>query len=334
MPTMSTLRQDPTTRQWVILAPGRGTRPHAYPTFERAPLPEHEKSCPFCPGNEEETPPELLRVPDHPWRVRVVPNLYAALGGDGSTERSGPAMFREMPGIGHGEVVVESPRHDTRLDEMDLPDVEHVIRAWRQRYRTLAAMEETRAVIVFKNFGPLAGTSLIHPHSQIVSIPVFSPRLLHRINVATNYFDDTGHCLYDDMFEAEKVAGTRMIAERGCFISFEPFASASPYETWIAPTCHTASFGDLTDEQIPDLARVLAESLGAIRRGCGDPDFNLVIYSAPEDSHAEDVFCWHIKILPKLSSPAGFELGSAMGINIVAPETAADDLRTVLQNGS
>lgn len=327
---MSTLRQDPTTRQWVILAPRRGARPHETLSFERTPPPEHEDSCPFCPGNEEQTPPELLRVPDHPWRVRVVPNLFAALEGDGPTERLGPPMFREMPGIGHGEVIVESPNHDARLDDMETADVEYVVRAWRERYRSLASLEETRAVIVFKNFGPLAGTSLIHPHSQIVSIPVFSPRLLRRIDVATSYFDDNGHCLYDDMFEAERAAGERLLTERGCFVAFEPFASASPYETWIAPTCHTASFGDLEEDQVADLAAVIRDTLGAIRRACGDPDFNLVVYSAPEDSHAEDVFCWHIKILPKLSSPAGFELGSAMGINVVAPETAAEDLRAAL----
>lgn len=324
---MSTLRQDPTTRQWVILAPKRASRPHDQVAIPRPAMPTHDPACPFCPGNEEQTPPEISRVPDHPWQVRVVPNLYAALSGDGETERSGPPMFREMPGVGAAEVVVESPAHDARLDEMSSNEVEHVLRVWRERYRALMAQDPIQTVIVFKNFGALAGTSLAHAHSQILGMPVFSPRLLRRMDIASQYFDATGHCLYDDMVEAEREAAERVVTERGCFVSFEPYASGSPFETWIAPICHASSYGDLRDDQIPDLAWTLSHTLRAMRYACGDPDFNLIIYSAPMNGQADDVFLWHMKIIPRLTSPAGFELGSGMGINTVAPEDAAALLR-------
>ena len=116
---MSTLRQDPTTRQWAILATRREERPHEPVVMPRPELPERDPACPFCPGNEDQTPPEILRDPPGPdWRVRVVPNMYAALSGDGSAGRSGEPMFRQMPGIGSHEVVIETPRHDGRMDEM------------------------------------------------------------------------------------------------------------------------------------------------------------------------------------------------------------------------
>jgi len=329
MPKMSTLRQDPTTRHWVILAPHRGARPHDHASAPRQVLPERDESCPFCPGNEGQTPPEVLSVGNDTWRVRVVPNLYAALQGDGDVERTGPPLFREMPGVGEAEVVVESPRHDMRLDEMALEDVEHVVRAWRERYRALIDKPHVQAVMVFKNFGPMAGTSLIHPHSQVVAIPVNSPRLLRRLDVATAYFDDTGHCVYDDLIAAERSAGVRIVSERGRFVAFEPFASNSPFETWICPTFHSASFDELEDGDVTDLAWMLGSTVGAMRRACGDPDYNLVLYSAPSDK-GEEVFLWHIRILPKLSRPAGFELGSAVGINTVAPEMAAEELRKAL----
>lgn len=327
---MSTLRHDPTTKQWVILAPARAGRPHVPVSVDRPSLPSFDAACPFCPGSEDQTPPEIMRVPDHPWRCRVVPNLYSALSGDGSTERTGPPMFREMLGVGAGEVVIEAPTHNARLDDMPLEDVEHVLRTWRDRYRSLTEAPHIRTVIVFKNFGSLAGTSLAHPHSQILAMPVFAPRLLRRLDVATAYFDDTGHGLYDDLVEAEREEQVRMITERGCFSSFEPYASGSPFETWIAPTCHQSSFGELEEEQVGDLARVLSKTLGALRRACGDPDYNLIVYSAPTNGDAEEVFLWHIKIIPKLTSPAGFELGSGMGINTVAPEDAAAALREAL----
>jgi UDPglucose--hexose-1-phosphate uridylyltransferase len=236
-------------------------------------------------------------------------------------------MFREMPGVGSHEVVAESPRHDARLDEMSADEVARVIWVWRGRYRSLITVPETRAVVVFKNFGPLAGTSLVHPHSQVVATPVFLPRLLRRLDVATRYFDENGVCVYDDVLAAEREVRLRIVDECGGFLAFEPFASNSPYETWVLPTFHQGSFGDLADEEVDDLACVLTRTLTALRRACGDPDFNLVLYSAPTNGHTDEVFHWHIKIIPKLATPAGFEIGSAMSINTVLPEDAAEALR-------
>ena len=71
---MSTLRQDPTTRQWAILATRRGDRPHEDVVVPRPELPAFDETCPFCPGNEDQTPPEILREPPgDTWQVRVVP---------------------------------------------------------------------------------------------------------------------------------------------------------------------------------------------------------------------------------------------------------------------
>ena len=325
---MSTLRQDPTTRQWAVLAPRRGARPHEPVVVPRPDLPALEPSCPFCPGNEDQTPPEILRAPQGPdWRVRVVPNMYAALTGEGPASRSGSPMFREMPGVGSHEVVIESPRHDARLDELSEKEVIEIVEVWRRRYRDLIARPEVRAVVVFKNFGALAGTSLTHPHSQVVATPVFLPRLLRRLDVATRYFDENGVCVYDDVLAAEREVRLRVVEEVGGFVAFEPFAANSPYETWVLPSFHQGSFGDLADEEVEDLARILIRTLTAIRRACGDPDFNLVLYSAPTNGHTDEVFHWHIKILPKISTPAGFEIGSAMSINTVPPEDAAESLR-------
>jgi UDPglucose--hexose-1-phosphate uridylyltransferase len=299
----------------------------------RPELPSHDPACPFCAGNEGQTPPEVLRRPEEgDWRVRVVPNLYAALAGDRSVRPIGPPLFREMPGAGAHEVVIETPRHDARLEELDPDHVASVVGVWRERYRALIAEPHVRAVVVFRNFGPLAGTSLVHPHSQIVATPVDLPRLLRRMDVATRYHDENGTCVYDDVIRAEREAGTRIVTEAGRFVSFCPWAASSPYETWIAPTFHQGSFGDLADAELQDLATTIVRTLDAVRRATGDPDHNLVLFSSPtDDGHAERVFHWHLKLIAKLSTPAGFELGSAMSINVVAPEEAAERLRAELE---
>jgi UDPglucose--hexose-1-phosphate uridylyltransferase len=161
---------------------------------------------------------------------------------------------------------------------------------------------------------------------------VFLPRLLRRLDVATRYYDENGACVYDDVIESERTAGVRLVEEYGSFVALEPWAANSPFETWIAPQFHQGSFGDLADEEVDDLAGILIRTLTAIRRACGDPDFNLVMYSAPTNGgHAEQVFHWHLKLVPKLSTPAGFEMGSAMSINTVPPEDAAAALRSALR---
>jgi UDPglucose--hexose-1-phosphate uridylyltransferase len=329
---MSTLRQDPTTRQWAILATRRGDRPHEPVVVPRPELPEFDGTCPFCPGNEDQTPPEIAREPQgETWRVRVVPNMYAALTGDGATPRSGEQMFREMPGVGSHEVVIETPRHDGRIDELEPDQVTRAVWTWRERYRELIARPEIRAVVVFKNFGALAGTSLTHPHSQIVATPVFLPRLQRRLDVATRYYDEHGSCVYDDVIAAERRAEARVVDEVGGFIAFEPWAAQSPFETWIAPTFHQGSFGELGDDRLDDLAGILMRSLRAVRAACGDPDYNVVMYSAPSnEGHATRVFHWHLKLIPRIATQAGFEIGSAMSINTIAPEDAADALRRAL----
>src|SRR5918996_537483 len=135
---MATLRQDPTTNEWVILAPQRGRRPGGRLASAREDLPELDPECPFCPGNEDRTPPEILRVGSGDrWDIRVFPNLYPALEPGGSIERRGESGFREMDGVGHHEVVVESPLHDQRIEELGEEAFTAVIRAWRERYATL-----------------------------------------------------------------------------------------------------------------------------------------------------------------------------------------------------
>jgi UDPglucose--hexose-1-phosphate uridylyltransferase len=328
---MASLRQDPTTNEWVILAPHRGQRPKADRSVGREPLPPLDPGCPFCPGNEDRTPPEILRMPEGPrWDIRVFPNLYPALESGGTTERRGEPGAREMEGVGFHEVVVESARHDERMDEMSPQAIAAVIGIWRERYRTLKADSSVRAVIVFKNFGPAAGTSLIHPHSQILATPVFPPDSLRRYEVGTRYFDDTGHCVYMDLLDRERRAGVRVVSETEDFVAVAPFASRVPFETWIAPKVQESSFDRLGDDRVPALAGMLRDLLGALRRAADDPDYNLVLYSAPALEETKPFFQWHFRLLPRMTTMAGFELATGMSINTLPPEDAAASLREAM----
>jgi UDPglucose--hexose-1-phosphate uridylyltransferase len=326
---MATLRQDPTTNEWVIVAPDRSNRPQTQ-VPPRAPVPRFDDSCPFCPGNEHLTPPEIARFGNHDgWNQRVFPNRYPVLSTHGTIERRGTRMARTMDGVGAHEVVVESPHHDERLDEMSSEDVTSVLRIWRERYVELSR-EPIKAVIVFKNFGERAGTSLVHPHSQIVAMPVFPPDYLHRYAVATRYYDDTGHCVYLDLLHRELEAKSRIVAERDGFVALSPFAAQLPFEMWIVPREHQPAFDDIGDDELPVLADLLRDAVGAVRRAAGDPDYNLIVHSTPVGEESRHAFLWHLRLLPRLTTAAGFELATGMSINTVAPEQAAQLLREAI----
>ena len=321
------LRQDPATRNWVIIAPQRDRRPQSFAPAPRAPA--VGAPCPFCPGREAETPPELWRLagPDGRWRVRVVPNKFALLAGDGGgTRRVDASGSVALPGTGRHEVVIESPQHNGDLARSDTAAVRDVLLAYRARYRALRD-EGWACIVIFRNHGPGAGTSLAHPHSQIVATPVVPLAVRHRFDVAMRHYDDTGRCLYLELLERELAEGHRIVLERERAVAFQPFAASAPFETWIMPRVHAASFGEAGDRDLDEFAATLRAVLGGLARHLGDPDYNLVVQSAPPGDEGRRYFVWHLRIVPRLATPAGFELGSGMPVNPSLPEETAAALR-------
>lgn len=333
---MSIIRQDPTTKEWVIIATNRAKRPHDFKKAGEPPLvASREPSCPFCPGNEAQAPPEILRLPDPQgtgWAVRVIPNKFAVLSGPGEPQRrqDGP-LFREMDGIGYHEVIVETPLHDRVIPLMVPAEVEYVLRAYQARYRALREDPEVRCIIIFKNHGERAGTSLEHPHSQLVATPVAPMQIRRKYEVAIGHYDDTGRCLYCDLVEAEVKARVRLVLETDRFVVFHPYASRAPFETWIAPKRHQPSFGHASSEDLAALAGVLQGTLSALYKALGNPDFNYIVHTAPTEDENKHYYLWHIQILPRVATIAGFELGSGIFITSMVPEESAAFMRDLMR---
>lgn len=328
---MPQLRFDPTTADWVVFAPLRKLRPQAM-SAERAVAPASPTAagdrCPFCPGNENMTPREIdaIRSRDGQsnWFVRVIPNKFPALQIEEDNRRqSAGELFEQMGGCGAHEVVVESPQHDVFLPSQDVEQISRVLTMLRRRYVDLMRDQRMQSVIVFKNHGEGAGTSLPHPHWQIIATPVV-PRLLRLKYIeATDYFDRMGVCLYAALLDEEVKRSERVVALNDEFVAMMPFAARLPFETWILPRRQQASFSLLQDGQIPPLASMLKNVLLKLYVGLENPDFNLTIDTAARGDENEPFFRWHIRILPRLTTTAGFELGSGMSINTVLPEDAA-----------
>lgn len=333
---MSLLRYDATTNDWVIFAPERARRPHE--RDEGAAQGGSAQAtiglCPFCPGNEHLTGPEIYAMQGTGessvlgWQTRVIANKFPALRiEEDHRRREEGTLFRVMGGCGAHEVVIESPDHDRLLAHQPVEQVEAVLRTLQVRFNDLLRDARFQTIILFKNHGEGAGTSLHHPHWQLIATPVV-PRLLRlKHEVATDYFDQTGNCLYCVLLADELAFGERVVAQNDHFAAVMPYAAHAPFETWILPKAHQSSFGWVPAERLRPLADILKAVLLKLYNGLDNPDFNLTINTAPRGDEGKGYFLWHIEILPRLTRTAGFELGSGMSINTVLPEDAARSLR-------
>ncbi|MBI2910053.1 MAG: galactose-1-phosphate uridylyltransferase [Chloroflexi bacterium] len=329
---MSEIRQDPTTEEWVIMARERAKRPTDFVRGQaEAESPVFLPSCPFCLGNEAMTPPEVLGYRDggsQGWRVRAFANRFPALTPEGgAVRRREEGFFAAMDGVGFHEVIVETPSHNRPPALMRDDEVAAVLMAYKERYNALSRLAFVKLVIIFKNHGPSAGTSLEHPHSQLVATPIVPGYVRRRHQVASRYHNRTSRCLYSDLADHELRMGKRVVMQTEKFVAFHPFASHWPFETWIVPRVQQACFGNASAEELEDLAKVLRASLFKLRRGLNNPDFNYVIDTAPVGEETSGYYLWHVRIVPRLMEVAGFEIGSGIHINTALPEDTAQFMR-------
>lgn len=327
---MPEFRQNMATKEWVVVSPERGKRPSELSKgSEKKEQPPHfKKDCPFCPGNEDHTPEAVYRSPEEGnWQIRVVPNKFAALQPDLATTRSYVGSFLAAKGFGIAEVVIESPEHHKTIALMQMSEVSAVLTAYRQRYKAIAGNADINLITIFRNHGPRAGTSLEHPHSQIIATPIVPPHVRYPIEQSIQHYDHLGNCVHCDMIEEERKQKERLIIDTDNFLAFCPFAARTPFEARIYPKRHMPCFSSIDNEEIEELAWVLRNLLLKIYNCLGNPDYNYVIRSAPIGDEDTRYLHWYMVIIPKITTPAGFEIGSGIYINSVAPEDSARYLR-------
>ncbi len=329
---MPELRYNILTREWVIIATERAKRPEEFAkkaVAKKVP-PAYVKSCPFCPGNEAMTPPATHVVPDtSTWRVRVTPNKFAAVSYVGERKRNIVGIRRAITGVGIHEVIVETPDHSKTTALLSDLDVETIIATYLNRFKFASKDPRVEQITIFKNHGDAAGTSLEHPHSQMIATPVITTQLRDRLFNALEHFDEFGECIFCRVLEQEQKEGIRVVLETEHFVAFIPFASLTPFSLLIMPRRHMACFAELNDAEAADLARNLRRTLGKLYKGLADPDYNYVVRTAPTEYTGVKYYHWYVSIIPRLTKMAGFELGSGMFINTALPEENASFLRGI-----
>jgi UDPglucose--hexose-1-phosphate uridylyltransferase len=323
------VRVDPLSGRRTIVATDRATRPGAE---LRAPPPEpiDPATDPFAEGNEDQTPPELYAVRPHGgpadgpgWRVRVVPNRYPALdpASPAPEPQANPELFTAVPATGAHEVIVNAPECVGSLAELDRQQVATAMEVWRKR---IAHHHRAACVHLIVNEGAAAGASLPHTHAQLFALDFVPAQIARERERAGAYATRTmGQTLLADLLQEEVRRRERIVAIDEEAVLIAPYASQLPFQLMLIPRRPRASF----EADGPTGAGLLHDGLRRLSRRLGAcPPLNLWVRTAPRGS---DHFCWRIDILPRLAQVAGLELGAGVGLNPLAPEQAAAELRDV-----
>lgn len=328
---MYELRKDPLLGTWVAVT-SESFSPSQYDIH---PEKQEGTSCMLCSGREKETPGEIASLRDgNRWLCRVIPNVRPVLRVEGDLGRKGMGMYDKMNGIGANEIIVESPEHNRRPEDIGAEHLEKIITLYRDRMADLEKDERLRYILIFKNSGRESGAFYEHPHSEILGTPIIPKRIKEELDGAKEYYAYKERCIFCDIMREEMRVGDRVIYETQDFISFIPFAPNFPFEFCIMPKRHSCAFQNIVSSEIEDLSLMLMTMLRKMRRVLRDTAYNYVIHTAPNRiprrNHWHtlgDDYHWHLEVLPRLLKTSGFELGSDFYVLTTSPEDAAKYLR-------
>ncbi len=336
----------------VLVATARSMRPRKAEDSAPRDTRKYVDTCPFCAGNEQMTPPTLAAYPDaENWQARIVENLYPVLDDD---RLGGSLVFglqQAIEGYGRHEVIIDHRHHGIALHEMSEEHLVLLFGAYRERVAQLYANDpRIRYVLVFKNFGPAAGASIAHTHSQIIAMPVVPENVYNEVTHSRIHYQKHLSCIFCSLidealtFDAtiydrssgrirRRISVGQYIVERGeRFIAIKPFASRYEWEVHILPLHHRSSFLEITEADRNDLARVLKRTMIRLDAVIGGAQYNLFLHAKPSGDEYADCdasYHWHLEICPRTSIPTGFELGSGLFVSTISPEEAAERLRSV-----
>jgi UDPglucose--hexose-1-phosphate uridylyltransferase len=337
------LRKDYFTRRLVLVSPDRTRRPTDVQVkkkqVESNSKVSSSKDCPFCPGNEQMTPPAelvlvsrentLLKLADtdlervEEWSVRYFPNKFPAVSIDSEVKYSDPPLQSE-PAFGYHHVMIVTPNHSANFFTLPVEQWINVLATVQDRVRWLYSKKTVGYVSVFVNSGAEAGASFAHPHLQTVTLTKLPPVIEEEAETMHREMSELGICPMCKVISLE-TNGKRQIISTENFIAFAPWASTHAYEFWIFPKHHETSFLKVSQKQIGDLATILRATLGALGYALSDPSFNIAFHISSEKKTTKQIH-WHIEVYPQIVKWAGLEQGSGVYVNPIPPESAAEIL--------
>lgn len=330
----SAFRKDIVSGGWILVAAGRRDRPGAEKTKGEKREIRPIENCPFeDPQKNGESAvlwhakPDIVSENIADWFLQVIANKYPVLTPHKicpTQSASGP--YEIMDGVGFHEVIITRD-HEKSIADFSEGEINLILRSYIERISDIKKEECIEYVLIFNNYGPKAGASVFHPHSQLIALPIIPPDVSRSLAGSRSYFGKNGQCAHCAILDFELVDKSRIICENEDYIAICPFASHVSFEIRIYPRGHSAHFENIGQTSRHNLAAGLREVLSRLKKAMNDPDYNFFIHTAPTKIDSMDHYHWHIEILPRTNIWAGIELGTGIEVVAVAPEEAARLLR-------
>lgn len=303
---MVELRKDYFLERWVIIAPRRSKRPVEFVKKKYS-----SKTCFFCPGNEHHTPKEIGRIGGKNWSMRWFPNKFPAVKEFGNPSVKKNNQLTHTAAYGSHEIITETSSSKKQLWDLKNAEIMTLLQVYSNRISELENKKHVKYVLVVKNHGSEAGASLNHSHTQVASLNILPSTVKEELSAYAN-----GKCNYCKVLSFEKKSA-RKCFENKSVIAIAPYASRFNYELWILPKRHIKKLSDFSEQELKDLAAVLAKALKKLKKI--NAPYNYFIHYSPTNKNMH----FHIEVTPRLTTWAGIELSSGITINTVSPEIAA-----------
>lgn len=327
---MADLRFDPVSGVWVAIARRRRERPMEFIPLEQV---HQQIICPFCAGNEDETPSPVIAYredgsilgPDgdaSQWMTRIVPNKYPSLIQPTAKTESGPYCSDLQDGV--QELAIPTRRHVSSISDLTEMEFTVCLKACQERIAELRQMPGIKHVSLFLNCRSAAGASLEHIHFQIMGSPLLSPFLVQRTERNRVNLDQRGESLIASLMNWEKEQNVRILRETENFLMFCPYASRFSFQVWIVPKRTEMSFscnGDNFNAELVELCKFYTGRLEGLMENSA---YNFLINLAPTSDVKNEH--WFVEIFPRLNTMAGYEIQTDIWVNPVPPEMAAKRL--------
>ena len=326
-------RYNPLTGEWVKVSPHRTKRPWNGQTEETGTelLPEYEKSCYLCPGNERAGG---SRNPDYKG-VYVFNNDYAALLPETEfMEETVNDFIKGKTEKGICRVICYSDKHNITMARMSLKEIENIINIWKKEYTELSEHDFINHVQIFENKGAVMGCSNPHPHGQIWA-EEFLPNIPHsEIYHQNKYSEKNKSCLLCDYIKYEIEQNERIIYRNRSFAAVVPYWAVWPFETMILPLRHITSINQLTESETADFADIFKKvTVKYDNLFKTSFPYSMGIHQSPTDGKDYSYTHMHVHFAPPLLRSAtvkkfmvGYEL-MAMSQRDITPEKSAEVLK-------
>jgi UDPglucose--hexose-1-phosphate uridylyltransferase len=316
----SEIRKDYRTGYYSVIVPGREQRPKELETEDEGA--KNLKDCPFEPDTIDRINLEIMHV-NEPWTTMVIRNKFPELDGHTPLEYE-DGFFPSIAGYGYNEVLIESPKHFDKFENMDLKKSLEWLNTLIEREEDLYSRNYIKHVMVFKNYGASGGASIGHPHTQIIAWPEILGTPAIEIEIAKKYLKENHSCIYEDAIKKEE---GRVLFETENITAIAPYGSRFSGESMILPKRHVNYIMDLSQEEKEDLVEGLKEIIQTNKKLFGEQAYNFVIH----ENKKENDYHMHIEVYPRLSSLAGIELGQNVFVNTMVPEDYTKKFKEVIK---